>query len=649
MDRNTYLGLWKCFFDTPNLNSVIKDWYLVNLESHYAMVLTTVKGKKIGVKMLPTRFNGATTPLETLFLQGGHKLELVEAKDILIAWKNINLPETNVPMFDDYTEFEMFNSLFNKRMVSVGDKPYRIIDLLGCGKEARVFKVTDINNEGILALKSGIFPLEQEVEYMTSIQGRLTRCGVTNLFPHYLAFDKNKNMIIMEYVHGQTLDDFIAHEIITGGSLEKLLLCYGNVAETICGLKEDYGILYGQFNLKNIIVEPNGSIRFLDPLYSLPPEKYPLLQIIRIGAILMETFYGLRDSTLPEKTKSAATLEDLANLNVADSVLRELEEIHLPTKSLVDYKVKSIVRKCLVPKSRLKRLSELRDEFEELKSLVYSYYPELNKEGQRKVNPAMQQMFKTYTERKYRVIALDFNNTISLSEETDKYALGKISSLLQSGVHVAIISGRRAVWTDHFMRELGLFMQNGSTDVLRHLHFYNSEGGIGRNIGTGEIYYEKIFDPLLMENVKRIIQRKFPQINFQTQFRTDGYRLNFDTIINIDELNELFRKNDLLVNAMTSGTSIDVVPHNVNKGVALNDLASRLGISTDDIGKIADQGRKEGNDNSLLVGFGAFSVDNYELNSTQVSTFEILRLRKVIATSWLLDNLKFVGENGTEL
>ena len=96
MDRNTYLGLWKCFFDTPNLNSVIKDWYLVNLESHYAMVLTTVKGKKIGVKMLPTRFNGATTPLETLFLQGGHKLELVEAKDILIAWKNINLPETNV-------------------------------------------------------------------------------------------------------------------------------------------------------------------------------------------------------------------------------------------------------------------------------------------------------------------------------------------------------------------------------------------------------------------------------------------------------------------------------------------------------------------------------------------------------------------------
>jgi len=105
----------------------------------------------------------------------------------------------------------------------------------------------------------------------------------------------------------------------------------------------------------------------------------------------------------------------------------------------------------------------------------------------------------------------------------------------------------------------------------------------------------------------------------------------------------------LLVNAMTSGTSIDVVPHNVNKGVALNDLASRLGISTDDIGKIADQGRKEGNDNSLLVGFGAFSVDNYELNSTQVSTFEILRLRKVIATSWLLDNLKFVGENGTEL
>ena len=139
------------------------------------------------------------------------------------------------------------------------------------------------------------------------------------------------------------------------------------------------------------------------------------------------------------------------------------------------------------------------------------------------------------------------------------------------------------------------------------------------------------------------MQINFPQIDFQKQFRTDGYRLNFDLSVDISALNKLFEESRLPVSTITSGTSVDVVPYGVNKGVALVDFASRLGISVDEIAKIADQGQKNGNDNSLLSGLGSFSVDKYEPDSNQVSTVGVLGLRKVFATAWLLDNLRLEG------
>ena len=110
-----------------------------------------------------------------------------------------------------------------------------------------------------------------------------------------------------------------------------------------------------------------------------------------------------------------------------------------------------------------------------------------------------------------------------------------------------------------------------------------------------------------------------------------------------ENLDELFKKYRVPATAVTSGTSVDILPNGTNKGTALTDFASRLNISISDIVKIADQGQKNGNDNSLLEGFGAFSVDNYEPNSDQVSTIEEIGLKKIFATAWLLDNLKFEG------
>ncbi len=636
MDKNCYLDLWNSFKDQRE-RGTITDQYLLELESNYIMMLTMNDSQRLGVRILPTEISDNITPTGFLPLDGRRRLETVKVEDALAEWQRINFPETNISMVEDYSESEMFDSLYDKRTVSICGHSYRVEDLLGYGKEAKVFKAIDAETGQEVALKKGIISLEDEINYARNIKRRLAGYEAEGWFPQYLAFDKEKNIIVMEYLKGQTLDDYISQKLATNESLEKLLLCYADVVQKVCGLKEDHNILCGQFNLKNIIRDNKRSIRFLDPLYSLPAEKYDTLQIIRIGAILMETFYGLRDNELPEKAKSAVSLKELRRISVSGSLLDKLDENSLPTKDLVEYKVKDIIRNCLIPELRLRSLGELREQFEELQNVIYACYPNLNSQ---KIES---NKWRAYMEKRYKAVALDFNNTLSFTEETDSYILSKIAQLLEEKVNVAIMSGRRTVWINSFMREIRPFLQ-GKDDLPKYLHFYNSEGAIGCNVGSREIYYEKAFDPKLMEAVKKIMRRNFSQIDFQKHFRTDGYRLNFDLGTDINALNKLFEENRLPVSTITSGTSVDIVPYGVNKGVALADFASRLGITIDEIAKIADQGQKNGNDNSLLSGFGSFSVDNYEPNSEQVSTVEMLGLNKVFATAWLLDNLKFEGD-----
>jgi HAD superfamily hydrolase (TIGR01484 family) len=640
MDKNDYLSLWNSS-KKQGENNLIRDQYFLDLESHYVLMLTTDKGQKMGVRRLPFNFVDNIIPLETLPLPGGYKLQIIKSEDALNEWQKINFPGIDVQIFDNYNESNLFDSLSNGNKLLINGNSYKLTDLLGYGKEAKVFKALDSSNKEV-ALKTGIIFLEDEVKFAENIKEKLKDDKCRVLFPTYHAFDKEKNIIVMDYIKGQTLDDYIAEKLENGESLEKLLLLYANTVKKICELKEDKNILYGQFNLENIIVDNEESIKFIDPLYNLPHEKYDTLQIIRIGAILAETFYGLRDSNLPEKAKKAISLEELRRVDVSDCLLNKLEETNLLTKNLVDYKTKDIIRKCLIPKSRLENLNGLKYEFEELENIILNYFPEFNQKECDRIKSDELIKFNKYMGKEYRAVALDFDNTLSLDELTDKYLLKRISNFLEKKINVAIVSGRRSIWINRFIKDINPFLQDNN--CLKYLHFYNSEGAIGQNIGTKEIYYEKLFDSELMNQVKKGIKKKFPQINFDTQFRTDGYRLNFDLCLDVNELNELFRKYSLPVTALNSATSVDVLPEEINKGVALKDFTSRLHIDLDDTVKIADQGQKNGNDYSLLMGQGSFSVNNYEANSDQVSTYEVLHLKKIFATAWLLDNLKFRAE-----
>jgi hydroxymethylpyrimidine pyrophosphatase-like HAD family hydrolase/serine/threonine-protein kinase RIO1 len=638
MDKNTYLDLLNSF-ETQKEKGFVRDQYFLELESHYIMVLTTNANQKLAARLVPKGFTDNIVPLETLYTKE-HKLELVKIEDAFNEWKRINFPGTDVHIFQDYTESELIDSLQKRNPVSVCGDSYNVIDLLGCGKESRVFKAVNPKTNDTVALKAGIVSLEKEAEYLEEIKRKLKDCKAKDLFPDYFAFDKDKNIIVMEYVAGKTLESYIAQGLKSGEpSLDELLLLYADSVINVCELKDTHGILYGQFNLQNIIMGQKDSMRFIDPLYSLPPEKYDALQIIRVGAILMEAFYGLKDKDLPEKTKSAVSLEELRNVGISDNLWAKLGESQLSTKPLVDYKIKEVIKKCLKPESRLKNLSELKEEFEEIKNLVSASRGLLCQTQKGQKESAALATFESYMTKRYGALALDFNNTLSHTEETDKNLLKKISQLLEDKIPVAIISGRRTVGVDHFMNEIRPFIKRN--DALNHLYFYSSGGAIGYNVGTKQICYEILFDSRAMELVKKEIKKKFPQINFDAQLRTDGYRLNFHSMVDVNELNKFFAKCDMPVIATTSGTSIDISPDKVSKGVALADFASRLGMSIDDIAKIADQGQKGGNDNSLLSGFGAFSVDKHEPNSNQVSTVEALGLKKVLATAWLLDNLKF--------
>ncbi|MGB2631114.1 MAG: diphthine--ammonia ligase, partial [Candidatus Omnitrophota bacterium] len=647
-DKDTYWELWRSF-KTQVDDDIATDQYMLDLETYKVMILTLKDGRKIGVRMVSGEFTDQIEPLEALHIKGGSKLEIIHADDALKMWQNINFPDTSSApdLFEGYSEKDMFESLRNGSPVSFGGKSYQVTDLLGFGKESKVFKAREIETGREVALKAGLTGLENESSDAGVMTSKLKDSTFAGYFPSYELFDKEKNVIVMELIKGEPLDAHITQRLEAGESLEKLLLLFSGIMIDICLMKEKYGVFYGQFNLRNILIDKKGDKRFIDPSYPLPRDRYDLLQIIRAGAIMMEKFYGLRDDEYPPKVKGAAGLDELKKVRISGSIWERFEEAELPVEPMINTKIKEIIRKCLVPDTRIETLRDLREELEGLCDVIYAYHPELRPAALHAgaARSIAQARLKEYTSKRYKALAVDYNNTLEQDGATDRYLMRKIAELLEQDIHVAVITGRRATWINTFVEEIRPFLPD--EDALKRLHFYTSEGAKGCNVGTRELYYEHAFDRNLMVKTAKVIKKEYPRLDFSVNYRTDGYRMNFDPIMDVKRLNELFEKLGLPVIALTSGTSIDVLPGGINKGVALADFAARLGISIADIARIADQGQKYGNDNSLLSGPGSFSVDRCESDSDQAGTAEALGLKGIFATAWLLDNLRF-HEPGTD-
>jgi HAD superfamily hydrolase (TIGR01484 family) len=250
--------------------------------------------------------------------------------------------------------------------------------------------------------------------------------------------------------------------------------------------------------------------------------------------------------------------------------------------------------------------------------------------------------------KKYKAVVFDFDNTIASNSSADGSILRKIVELLRRGIHVGIVSGKGGALKKLLIDRLG-FMLGADKDALKYFHVYVHNGASGYNAFTNEKYYNSEFAYSDLYKMGRLIAEKFKYADQIGHFEI-GEEIMYTKLVpsaNIDQttitlaLNLFFKAEDLPFVAVTSKLTIDITSRESDKGRAVRDLSERFGIPIDEIVKLGDQGQKGGNDHSMLIGEGAFSVDEYDQDTKQVPVKSAIGLKCVNAAKWLFENIKF--------
>jgi len=268
--------------------------------------------------------------------------------------------------------------------------------------------------------------------------------------------------------------------------------------------------------------------------------------------------------------------------------------------------------------------------------------------------------YQKQLEQTYSAVVLDIDGTIT-DPETGRVPLEileKVYDLLRRGYPVILITGRASG---------GRGGANGVFEQIRIIH--RAKGGERSHEGEKELefiqrnflvfvengaegfsvdkkaYSYKIDKPEGLEllessliglvgEVAKVNKKKFSlQLNFESpeQLETSLVRVR-----------ELISNLGLSFNVVRSGDRIlDILPFGVDKGIALSKGLEYLGINSDKVLKVGDNGQRGGNDYPLLSSFGGFSVGKYDEESVLPVVDERGRkLEGPEAVLWLLNNLK---------
>jgi len=257
-------------------------------------------------------------------------------------------------------------------------------------------------------------------------------------------------------------------------------------------------------------------------------------------------------------------------------------------------------------------------------------------------------------ERDYRAVAFDFDNTVAIHELMDPKIVFNIVGLLKKGVHVAVISGKGR----KLQKIIGLLKEflDEDQDALKYFHVYSHSGSRGYNAldGDNKLYYEHNIDRSDAREIERIIIEEFEEADKIRHLKKSEKIINVhmteEGMSDLEDitfaLNRLLKAKDMPFKSVGSQFGIDIIRDDVDKGVALRDLSNKAGIPINDIIKVGDLGRRGRNDFEMLIGEGAFSVDETEPETSQISVKAATGLSRIAATRWLFTQINFIGEKG---
>jgi phosphoglycerate kinase len=271
----------------------------------------------------------------------------------------------------------------------------------------------------------------------------------------------------------------------------------------------------------------------------------------------------------------------------------------------------------------------------------------------------------------YRAIAVDFDGTLfyeGMPHQEYAEIIEALVDILKSGRNLAVVTSARAEYVQELLISRLRNHPRITKEDFSRTDVYHSGGAAGYNAGRGKVYYEIYFPDKLRRQLARLLrggrevifdeeswQNYFNQTKYQGSLDVgDNCRISFTkykvTLGSFKDpklipqyqraLKELFLRYNLNLDVKASSVAVEIIPNEVNKALAVTDIARRLGIKTSEIAKIGDRGDLEGNDREFLKEEGSFSVDKYDpANPNQICISLVNGLQGPKATLWLLRQL----------
>ncbi len=567
-----------------------RGYSISHMFNQFVLSATKENGETISVLIgLPEFADDIAGRATNMRHESGYPIVTKDFYDLLEVWQRLNFPENqDNKLFRDFViqDRDIWRSIFEQQGKFVIDgKNYRFIRMIGLGKESKVFEAIEEQTGRKVAVKIGLQYLDEEYKYIQTLQQQAG--NLAKRFPQCYGYDRERNMLIMELIEGQQAEDIIA-ELKEPEEWVTFLREISKVVEDISALYEK-GVVAGQFNLRNVMVEKDGTYRIIDPLYEGEPDVYEAKQMMRILGVLIQKIYKTNPGTFPLQVKSANSTEVLRTLPYPEKELSAIQGKNVGIPEPIHSEFVRICKKYLTYGLGTKTLQELADDFLGLRELCENYELREQREDEQ------------FFSKKPKAIILDLNGTLEDGGVINAQTVASLKRLNERGIPIVIASGKS---------------YESIAKILEANNLDPSNFEISADAGAA--YYRKgeLVQNFVIENVDAKVERIksfLPSVNISANIRNNERRINIafydlndegmqvpragfeDEVLQIKQLAELL---GLDVIATNNGEQLDLVAKGVNKSTALTYVMETYGIDDSAIVKIGNEPNE--NDRDLL-------------------------------------------------
>lgn len=247
--------------------------------------------------------------------------------------------------------------------------------------------------------------------------------------------------------------------------------------------------------------------------------------------------------------------------------------------------------------------------------------------------------------KSYNALVLDVDGTITNEE---KQIPGEIINYIilkaKNNIPIGIISARnRKSLEEILLNKLG---------ATQNIYAYFNASAIGIRLSDRKILYNTppLPEDLIIKTldiIKWVLPLKYTYKCSSHKIQLWIKNVSLEKILDlINIINFLFKEDLISLLAYLSNydnDTLSIIITNSNKKFALDHFRKYNKISTDRIAKIADMGNKHGIDHGMLIGTGAFSVKEYDSDTSQIQVRNILLQEGLPASMHILNNLKLIS------